>query len=778
MRSFSASSRRTPAERHEKRARRAPNSVDDSRSGSGPGRALLDRLAAWRPSDDPTSARDLVLRFALVGAVALLTIALFPPRGGSDVPLIRQGVVAPEDVLAPMDFPVLRSEEELARQREVAALSVPPVYRVNPAAADSAIARIQRYLARAGSIAEDEPSALATLDRIEGGRLGMSAAEIDRLARAETRVALADFAERVVPGLYERGHFLAPGELTPLAATRITVQRPGEEEEIVPRTEVVPVRAGAEVPGLASAARELDPEDERLALQLVPALLAPDLEARPAVTELRRAEARASVEPVKGEVLRGELIVPAHTRVTAAQEEKMQSLAAALDQGQGGLSPADARVGMGTFFINAVILCLFGFFLFLYHPAIFAEYRSLAMLAIVWALVTGLAAFAERAPGVPSYAVPLAFASVLAAVLWGTRMSAVMTLFLCVYLIAQGELGFPLLWAGLASGLVGAWSVRLIRRRTHFYESLVFIAAANMLALGGLALVELWTWSELGVGLGWGFGSAATAVFLAMGLLPLLEWASGRTTDLTLLELADLNRPLLKQLLVEAPGTYHHSIIVGNLAESAAEGIGANSLLARVGAYYHDIGKVATPQYFIENQARARNPHDLLPPATSAAIVRGHVLEGIRLAEEAKLPDSVARFIPEHHGTQTIGFFYDQARQADPGVELDPADFSYPGPRPRTRETAILMLADSVESAAKVLQEPTTDRIRALVDRIVDAKISHGQLDEAPLTFAEVTQVKEQFVAILNGMYHHRIDYPPLARNREEAAASLRSGGS
>jgi len=296
--------------------------VSDSPSGMGAGRALLDRLAAWRPSADPTSPRDLLLRFALVAAVALVTIALFPPHGGSDVPLIRQGVVAPEDVIAPMDFPVLRSEDELARQREVAALSVPPVYRVSPAAADSAIARIQRYLTRAGRIAEEEPSALSTLDRFEGGRVGLGSEEIDRLARAETRAALSELAERVVPGLYERGHFLAPGELTPLSATRITVQRAGEDEEIIPKNEVVAVRAGAEVPGLAVATRELDPEDERLALHLLPALLAPDLEARSAVTELRRAEARASVEPVKGEVLRGELIVPAHTRVTAAQEAR------------------------------------------------------------------------------------------------------------------------------------------------------------------------------------------------------------------------------------------------------------------------------------------------------------------------------------------------------------------------------------------------------------------------------------------------------------------------
>ncbi|HJU86256.1 MAG TPA: HDIG domain-containing protein [Gemmatimonadota bacterium] len=751
-----------------------------SRSGAGAGRGLLDRLAAWRPSDDPTSPRDLALRFALVSAVALVTIALFPPRGGIDVPLIRQGVVAPDDVIAPMDFPVLRSEDELARQREVAALSVPPVYRVDSAAPDSALARIQRYLARAARVAEEEPSALATLDRLDAGRVGLGADEIDRLARAETRAALSELAEHAVPGLYERGHFLGPGELTPLSATRITVQRAGEEEEIIPKNEVVPVRAGAEVPGLAAAARGLDPEDERLALLLLPALLAPDLEPRPAVTELRRAEARASVEPVKGEVLRGELIVPAHTRVTAAQEEKMRSLAAALDTGE-GLSPADARVGLGTFFINAVILCLFGFFLFLYHPTVFADYRSLAVLAIVWALVTGLAAFAERAPDVPSYAVPVAFASVLAAILWGTRMSAVLTLFLCVYLIAQGELGFPLLWAGLASGLVGAWSVRLIRRRTHFYESLVFIAAANMLALGGLALVQLWTWSEVGVALAWGFGSAATAVFLAMGLLPLLEWAAGRTTDLTLLELADLNRPLLKQLLVEAPGTYHHSIIVGNLAESAAEGIGANSLLARVGAYYHDIGKLRRPEFFAENQRQGENPHDSLTPQASARIISRHVEDGVEMGRRAGLPEVVLDVLREHHGTTRLSFFWHKASEELPAERPMLSDFVYPGPRPRSKETAVVMLADSVEAASRVMREPSAEALRLLVKRIVEMKLEENQFDEADLTFHDLAVVQERLVGVLVGIHHHRIDYPTLSlhvpERSDDAADTVPSVG-
>jgi putative nucleotidyltransferase with HDIG domain len=202
-------------------------------------------------------------------------------------------------------------------------------------------------------------------------------------------------------------------------------------------------------------------------------------------------------------------------------------------------------------------------------------------------------------------------------------------------------------------------------------------------------------------------------------------------------------------------------------------------MLARVGAYYHDIGKVVRPQYFIENQPQGRNPHDKLKPGTSASIVRNHVLEGLRLADEAKLPDSVKAFVAEHHGTQPIGFFLDKAREDNP-EGLNPADFSYPGPKPRAKETAILMLADSVESAARVLHDPTPERIRALVNRIVDAKIAQGQLEETPLTLRDLTRIKEQFVTILSGMYHHRIDYPmtrELSGAPAAAAASARDAG-
>jgi len=210
---------------------------------------------------------------------------------------------------------------------------------------------------------------------------------------------------------------------------------------------------------------------------------------------------------------------------------------------------------------------------------------------------------------------------------------------------------------------------------------------------------------------------------------------------------------------MEAPGTYAHTINVANLAEAGAAEVGANGLLCRVGVLYHDVGKMLKPSFFVENQPDGRNPHDRLKPETSATIVREHVTEGARLAREAKVPEVIVDFILQHHGTQKIGFFYEKAlEEADGEIAID--RFSYPGPKPQNRETAIVMLADSCESAARAMHEPNPARVRTLIDSIVASKIDDGQLDEAPLTLGETAAVKEQFAKILGGVKHRRIEYP------------------
>jgi len=241
----------------------------------------------------------------------------------------------------------------------------------------------------------------------------------------------------------------------------------------------------------------------------------------------------------------------------------------------------------------------------------------------------------------------------------------------------------------------------------------------------------------------------------------------GITTDLTLLELADFNHPLLKALSKEATGTFTHCVTVGNLAEAAADAVGANALLARVGAYYHDIGKITKPEYFIENQSYDSNKHDNLAPNLSALIIINHIKEGLRLAKEYKLPQAIVDFIPTHHGTTRVEYFYNKAKeQASGDSAINENDFRYPGPKPRTKETGILMICETVEAASRSLEKPTLGNIEKIIDSIIDKRLQEGQLDECPLTFADLKKIKGDIktntgiLPILKGIHHLRVEYP------------------
>ncbi len=255
-------------------------------------------------------------------------------------------------------------------------------------------------------------------------------------------------------------------------------------------------------------------------------------------------------------------------------------------------------------------------------------------------------------------------------------------------------------------------------------------------------------------------GNFITAALVAIGSLLVYRASTLHriAENLRWLAWADLNKPLLRRLSLEAPGTYAHTIAMANLAEAACNAIGADGLLARAGAYYHDIGKLRKPQLFVENQPRGRNPHDKLKPATSAAIIRGHVKDGIELAREYGVPRQLRAFIAEHHGTLPISFFLEKARERDAGVNA--SEYSYPGPIPQSAETAVCMLADGAEATVRALHDPTPAAIREAIDAIIKRRLEEGQLGEAPLTLRQLSVVRDQFVRILTGMYHGRVEYP------------------
>ena len=327
----------------------------------------------------------------------------------------------------------------------------------------------------------------------------------------------------------------------------------------------------------------------------------------------------------------------------------------------------------------------------------------------------------------------------------------------------------------LVGGLASLLAITRAERLNAFVRVFFVVAAAQVavvVAFGALEQRDLAAQAQL---VGVSVFNAAVSVALAAGTFAVLGNVFGIMTVFQMLELANPSNRLLRRLLLETPGTYHHSVMVGNLAERAAETIGADPLMARVAAYYHDVGKMKNPLAFIENQAGAHNIHDDLNAETSARIIAGHIRDGIDLGYEHGLPVQVIGFIPQHHGTSVMSYFHGKALREAGGREdlVDERLYRYPGPKPQSREAAILMLADGVEASVRSLDEKDEESIREMVDRIVDARVEDGQLDDAELTLRDIAQIKDAFVAQLLGMYHSRIKYPdnvvPMESHREQA---------
>ncbi|HXF58819.1 MAG TPA: HDIG domain-containing protein, partial [Candidatus Saccharimonadales bacterium] len=415
---------------------------------------------------------------------------------------------------------------------------------------------------------------------------------------------------------------------------------------------------------------------------------------------------------------------------------------------------------------------LFGFLGYLkyHHRAVYDDTSMLLLLAILTAAVLGVGwAIVNQLRGYEML-IPITVLSLTVAVLFGQELAFVTTLVASLLVAVTYGLGLPFLTGSALAGIAAIATASGVRRRRDFYLPMLIVAIAYAFAIGAMGLVDGAQWMILLRRMAWGVVAGFGSVLLVTLLLPLLESLFSVTTDITLLELADLNRPILRKLMLEAPGTYHHSLVVGSLSEAAAETVGGNPLLARVSAYYHDIGKIDKAEYYVENQSSARSRHEKLSPTMSCLIIEAHVREGAEIGRREKLPKAILNGILEHHGTTLMTFFFHKAKQLDPDVEE--RDFRYPGPKPRSKESAVLMLADAVEAAARSLTEPTPSRIRGVVTRILDARVEDGQLDESPITFEDLAKVRESFIPILTALFHARVHYPgaPTAEEKRRAA--------
>jgi len=370
------------------------------------------------------------------------------------------------------------------------------------------------------------------------------------------------------------------------------------------------------------------------------------------------------------------------------------------------------------------------------------------------------------------YLIPLAAIGMILVFLLNSSTAFITTVVLSVYIgfLAGGRA--DLIFMLLMGSFVGIYAVRGARRRSQIFLAGFIVAAVNFISIVGIGLfnnMEKEVIMRIGI---LGIVNGIISSFVVIGLLPVFEYTFNLFTNITLLELSDLSHPLLKELTLKAPGTYHHSIMVGDLAEKACDSIGANSLLARVGAYYHDVGKIEKAEYFVENELGSASKHEKLAPSMSALIITNHTKDGVELARKYKLNSAVVDFVSQHHGTSLIYYFYQRAlEKVKSETELKEEEFRYPGPKPQTKETAIVLLADSVEASSRILSDPTPARIRGLVQKIINNKFIDGQLDECDLTLKDLNKISESFVRVLTGVFHTRLEYPEAKPKKEKANA-------
>jgi putative nucleotidyltransferase with HDIG domain len=418
-------------------------------------------------------------------------------------------------------------------------------------------------------------------------------------------------------------------------------------------------------------------------------------------------------------------------------------------------------LGIGMFLMTSF------FFLWTYlrldRPALLKDSESMALLGILMVTAVLIIAVFNEAQlyGYPvNLATPLAAFSLLTAFLLSKRLAIVLSVALCLIFAILNDFTLKYFYAQLLGCISCAWMVPAVRNRSDINELGFKIAGLNVVSIFTAWCLSEWSGNTLRTLVIDMTAVAASGIFSAVIVLTTLhslEKFFSRTTNIKLLELADFNTPLLKRLMVEAPGTYHHSLIVASLAEQAAEAIGANPLLARVGAYYHDIGKLVKSEYFIENQQSIGNPHDPLTPTMSSLVVISHVKEGVAFAKEQDLDKIIIDCIEQHHGTSLIHYFYHRALEKN--TEIEQENFRYPGPKPKIKETAILMLADAAEAACRALDEATPGRIQDTVEKLINNKFTDGQFSECPITLHDLSSIAESLVSTLNGIYHVRVEY-------------------
>jgi putative nucleotidyltransferase with HDIG domain len=473
-------------------------------------------------------------------------------------------------------------------------------------------------------------------------------------------------------------------------------------------------------------------------------------------TEKLQQEAMDAVQPVK--ISRNQIIIEKGTTITNEHRELLKDLGLLAQD-----NTANYSLFMGSALVSAILEGILLFFIYIYCRKLFHNNVKL-MLIVIIILSTVIISLGIKEISI--FLIPLAAGSMLISILIDPYIALTSGFIMSILIGIMLGNDFMLSLTAFLGAIIGVFCTVKVSQRSDLTKAGGIVGGSIFLTIFGIGLLNNDPLLQVLKQSSWGIVNGILSSVLTIGTLPFLENAFEITTSIKLLELSNPNQPLLRKLMIDAPGTYHHSIIVGNLAETAAEAIGADPLLARVGASYHDIGKLKRPYFFIENQLALENPHDKLNPSLSALIITSHVKDGLDIAREYRLPTSIVDFIGQHHGTTLLSYFFSKAVESN--AKVDDTSFRYDGPKPQSREVAIVMLADSAEAAVRSMHRPTKGKIEGLIRQIIKDKLTDGQLDESDLTLKDLDMIAGAFSRVLTGIFHSRIEYPDKLKEFEE----------
>jgi len=712
----------------------------------------------------------MALALGIFGVFFILNTAvvLFEKPDTSWMDLVKVGEPAPRDIFAPVSF-VLPNEAETAKLRESVAQETPDIYTLDTKPADEIKKRVPDFFDKVRA-ARTDPSRIKEM----AGAFKLNETDLAVFTGIKTLKDLESFAGQTVE------HFLIQG-IVANKDKEVLVQK---NKDILihwsddKETAIAPAKLLSQGDAESEAWKAVQDtaKGNKAALSVlgsfVKSFLSPNLSFDEVKTQARRKQLQDGTPPIMDLIKKNEILLEKGKIVTEKDYLRFQEV---------GKQFTKRKVFsniFGTSLLIFVTFLLFSNYFYLFEKEVFFDVKNLLLVHSAIFLTLILERFAFLMPSDFVYfTLPASLAALLLSILLNSRIALCGTLIVTVLTAVIGSFRPDIILFTLLGNLAGTYVTVGLRKRSQFLKVGAFIGVVNFLAIFSywfLNNISVRAAAHLGtLGLANGFLMSVLIFFLIF----FFERIFKVTTDITLLELSDLNHPILKRMVLEAPGTYHHTLMIANLCEAAAETIGANPLLARVGSYFHDIGKVAKSQYFTENESVQRTEgvsvqslHEKMEPLRSNEVIQNHVKEGIDLGKKYKLPKVILDFIPEHQGTCVVYYFYRKAlkqhKPEEPPVKED--DYRYPGPKPQSKETAIAMVADSVEASTRSMNDHSSVSLRNNVRKIINEKFTDGQFEECPLTLKDLEGIADSFVRTLKGIYHTRIKYPEKDEKNEE----------